>query len=187
MVPFEDAVRMGSAEGHFESPEARRVVPRGSNGFRGSIVLDVPRSRTRGEGGPLDYDREVTAWKPTRDRAHRKVPIRFGSFLRGRRHAENDTIMKTRNKKNDLRPEYDFSRIAGGVRGKYAKAYQAGTNIAVLADDVALAFPTDDSVNRALRAVMDAANAMPGGMRPPNKRLKVTKGRHRSRPRTAKR
>jgi hypothetical protein len=31
---------------------------------------------------------------------------------------------------DELRPEYDFSKMAGGVRGKYVKRYRAGTNLA---------------------------------------------------------
>jgi len=46
--------------------------------------------------------------------------------------------------------EYDFSQ---GVRGKYAKRYRAGTNVVVLAPDVARLFPDSNSVNRALRAL----------------------------------
>jgi hypothetical protein len=45
--------------------------------------------------------------------------------------------------------EYDFSQ---GVRGKYAKRYAEGTNVVVLAPDVAAVFPDADSVNDALRA-----------------------------------
>jgi hypothetical protein len=40
------------------------------------------------------------------------------------------------------------------VRGKHFKRFQAGTNLALLAADVRAAFPTDDGVNKALRAVM---------------------------------
>ena len=28
---------------------------------------------------------------------------------------------------DDLRPEYDFSKMPGGIRGKYVERYQAGT------------------------------------------------------------
>jgi hypothetical protein len=73
---------------------------------------------------------------------------------------KNNNKKKT-SKKNDLRIDYDFASLPGGVRGKHAKAYRSGTNIAVLADDVASAFPTDDSVNQALRVVMQAAEAIP--------------------------
>jgi len=55
---------------------------------------------------------------------------------------------------DDLRPEYDPSALRGGVRGKYLERYRAGTNLALLAPDVRAAFPTDESVNQALRSVM---------------------------------
>jgi hypothetical protein len=58
---------------------------------------------------------------------------------------------------DDLRAEYDFSNMKGGVKGKYAKQYHEGTNIVVLEPDVAKAFPTDASVNEALRLLMRAA------------------------------
>ena len=54
----------------------------------------------------------------------------------------------------EMLPEYDFS---GGVRGKYSARYQAGSNIVVLADDVAQAFPTAESVNQALRLLVQLA------------------------------
>ena len=54
--------------------------------------------------------------------------------------------------KDELRPEYDFGK---GVRGKYAKRYAEGTNIVRLDPDVAKAFPTAQSVNDALRRLME--------------------------------
>jgi hypothetical protein len=54
----------------------------------------------------------------------------------------------------DMLDEYDFSK---GVRGKYAKRYAAGTNVVVLAPDVAAVFPDADSVNEALRALVKIA------------------------------
>jgi hypothetical protein len=40
-------------------------------------------------------------------------------------------------KSDDLRPEYNLRELLrGGVRGKYAKAYQAGTNVVVLSPDL---------------------------------------------------
>jgi hypothetical protein len=55
---------------------------------------------------------------------------------------------------DDLRPEYDMSKLKGGVRGKYLDRYRAGTNLALLAPDVRSAFPTDEAVNEALRSLM---------------------------------
>jgi len=50
--------------------------------------------------------------------------------------------------------EYDFSK---GVRGKYAQRYAEGTNVVVLAPDVAAVFPDSESVNEALRALVKIA------------------------------
>ena len=55
---------------------------------------------------------------------------------------------------NEMLPEYDFSE---GVRGKYARRYAEGTNIVVLSPDLARFFPDSESVNRALRALVEVA------------------------------
>ncbi len=64
--------------------------------------------------------------------------------------------MKKQTKLNDeLRPEYDMkSLLKGGVRGKYAARYRAGTNLVLLEPEVARAFPTEKAVNEALKLVM---------------------------------
>lgn len=54
----------------------------------------------------------------------------------------------------EMLAEYDFH---GGVRGKYAARFAAGTNVVVLAPDVAEAFPDSDAVNEALRALITIA------------------------------
>ena len=60
--------------------------------------------------------------------------------------------------KDDLRPEYDLTTLLkGGVRGKYADRYREGTNLVLLAPDIARAFPTEEAVNEALRLVMRMA------------------------------
>jgi hypothetical protein len=56
---------------------------------------------------------------------------------------------------DDLRPEYDLSKLKGGVRGKYAQRYKEGRNLVLLEPDVAEVFPDDESVNRALRLLME--------------------------------
>ena len=55
---------------------------------------------------------------------------------------------------DELRPEYDFSQLEGGVRGKYTKRYREGTNLILLDPDVAAAFPDAKSVNDALRRLL---------------------------------
>lgn len=60
---------------------------------------------------------------------------------------------------DELRPEYDLSQLKGGVRGKYYKRAMAGTNLVLIEPDLAKRFPDTDSVNRALRLLLDAANS----------------------------
>ena len=75
---------------------------------------------------------------------------------------------------DDMRPEYDFSQMKGGVRGKYFKAMQDGYTITIhhadgtttvkdmpprkdailLARDVRKYFPDSDAVNEALRCLI---------------------------------
>lgn len=52
----------------------------------------------------------------------------------------------------DMLNEYDFS---SGIRGKYAKRYAKGSNVVILAPDVAEIFPDSESVNQALRALAE--------------------------------
>lgn len=53
---------------------------------------------------------------------------------------------------DDMLPEYDLSKLKGGVRGKFYAEYQAAPPRVVRLDpDVAAAFPTEASVNAALR------------------------------------
>jgi hypothetical protein len=61
--------------------------------------------------------------------------------------------------KDDLRAEYDFSQLKGGVRGKYVERYRAGTNLVLLEPDVAAAFPDAKTVNEALRLLIKVAQA----------------------------
>jgi len=77
--------------------------------------------------------------------------------------------------KEDMRSEYDFSTMKGGVRGKYYKAYREGHKVVVhredgtdsvqyfkledgaimLEPDVRKYFPNSDSVNKALRSLIE--------------------------------
>jgi hypothetical protein len=66
----------------------------------------------------------------------------------------NDMSTKKASKKpapDEMRPEYD---LRGGVRGKYFAEYQKGTNVVLLAPDVAKSFRTSEAVNEALRKVI---------------------------------
>jgi hypothetical protein len=80
-----------------------------------------------------------------------------------------------RNAANEMRPEYDFAAMKGGVRGKYVARYRAGTNLVLLDPEVAEAFPTDAAVNQTLRAVLNMTRAV----RLPKKALpRASRARH---------
>ncbi|WP_428309626.1 hypothetical protein [Hydrocarboniphaga sp.] len=59
--------------------------------------------------------------------------------------------------KDTLRPEYRREDLGSGVRGKYFERHTQGTNLVLLQPDVAKAFPTQESVNEALRGLMQSA------------------------------
>ncbi len=79
---------------------------------------------------------------------------------------------------DELRPEYDLSQLKGGVRGKYYRQATAGTNLVLIEPELASVFPDTESVNRALKLLVDAAEAAAAPSRrrrgAPNKRLKRT-------------
>jgi hypothetical protein len=58
---------------------------------------------------------------------------------------------------DELRREYDLSRLKGGVRGKYYRRAIAGTNLVLVEPDLLNVFPDSEAVNRALRVLADAA------------------------------
>jgi len=90
------------------------------------------------------------------------VEKEFGSSAREKQRAGKECPMKKEmntQPEDELRPEYDLSLLKGGVRGKYAERYRAGTNLVLLSPDVAAAFPTDEAVNEALRLLMRVAKA----------------------------
>lgn len=60
-------------------------------------------------------------------------------------------------KSDELRPEYKLEDLGRGIRGKYFKSYQEGTNVVLLRPDVAEVFRDDASVNKALRALIKIA------------------------------
>lgn len=61
---------------------------------------------------------------------------------------------------DDLRPEYDFSKMKFVGWGIYAKRYRSSTNLALLEPELRKAFPDDESVNEALRVIAKAANRL---------------------------
>ena len=57
---------------------------------------------------------------------------------------------------DELRPEYDLaSLLKGGVKGKYAKRFQEGTNLVLIEPQIHSQFKSDQEVNDALRLVIE--------------------------------
>ena len=53
-----------------------------------------------------------------------------------------------------MRSEYDFSK---GIRGKYFRSFEQGTNLVLLEPDIARVFKDSTAVNDALRALVKVA------------------------------
>lgn len=60
---------------------------------------------------------------------------------------------------DELRPEYKRSDFGEIVRGKYADRIKDETNVVLLEPDIAEAFPNDEAVNKALRYLLEVAEA----------------------------
>ena len=83
---------------------------------------------------------------------------------------------------DDLRPEYDLSKLKGGVRGKYYRQAIAGTNLMLIEPDLAEVFGDSESVNRALRLLVDTAETAtkPGRGGKPSQSERTKRARRKS-------
>jgi hypothetical protein len=63
-------------------------------------------------------------------------------------------VKKAKNAGDELRHEYRREHLGKAVRGMHFDAYQKGSNLVLLAPDVAKAFPTSDAVNEGLRGLL---------------------------------
>jgi hypothetical protein len=55
---------------------------------------------------------------------------------------------------DDIRPAYKRADLGKGVRGKYLGRVSRGTNLVLLDDKVAKAFPNSEAVNEALLGLL---------------------------------
>jgi hypothetical protein len=62
--------------------------------------------------------------------------------------------------RDNMRPEYDFASMNGGIRGKHYQEYRKGSNVVLLQPDVAEAFPSEEAVNEALRGILKTTRAV---------------------------
>lgn len=71
----------------------------------------------------------------------------------------------TKATKNELCTEYDLTRLGRAARGKYYRQAKARTNLVLIEPDLAIMFPDQESVNRALRLLVTTAGATTRGSR----------------------
>jgi hypothetical protein len=98
----------------------------------------------------------------------RSENIVLESLAHERQHRGSVNNMKKASAKknnNDLRPEYDLSKLKGGVRGKYYRQATAGTNLVLIEPELTEVFPDTKSVNRALRLLVNTAALAAGKTR----------------------
>nr|VFJ67363.1 MAG: hypothetical protein BECKFW1821B_GA0114236_112912 [Candidatus Kentron sp. FW] len=55
---------------------------------------------------------------------------------------------------DEMRPEYDFS---SGMRGRHFRAYRQGSNVVLPEPDIAEVFKDSESINHALRLLLELA------------------------------
>jgi hypothetical protein len=74
--------------------------------------------------------------------------------------------MKDADPNDESRPEYDFAQLEIAGRGILAQQYRESERLIRLAPDVSLLFPTDESVNEALRLLIRAAGQASAASQP---------------------
>ncbi len=83
--------------------------------------------------------------------------VYHGSLSCGRaapRGENGKNMKKDEEQEVEMREHYDFQ---GGIRGKYVERFAEDTNVVVLSPDVAAVFPDSESVNSALRLLIQIA------------------------------
>ncbi|HEX5413409.1 MAG TPA: hypothetical protein VFZ27_16270 [Terriglobia bacterium] len=69
-------------------------------------------------------------------------------------------MKKYKSKPEELRREYNLSDFKKFERGKYYTRVKASSNVVVLDPEVAAVFPNSESVNKALRSLVEVAEAV---------------------------
>ena len=75
--------------------------------------------------------------------------------------------------KDEMREEYRREDLGKGVRGKYFARFSKGTNLVLLDDRVAKAFPSAEAVNDALLGLMALASGTVRRKASSNRRAKA--------------
>ena len=149
---------------HFEwnSAQAKTNLAKHEVSFEeASTVFDDPMFITVGDDEhPQDEQRYITIGLSKDGQllmvAHTERDNRI-RIIGARKATANEKNSTPKQDDYELKEEYDLSKMTVLPRGRFAPERRMGKNVAVLAPDVALAFPNDDAVNEALRLVLKAA------------------------------
>jgi hypothetical protein len=74
-------------------------------------------------------------------------------------------MKKSSTSQDELRKEYDPSKLKKGVVGKYHRRATAATNLVLIEPELSQMFPDSDSVNRALRLLAQTAQLAAAGIK----------------------
>lgn len=83
-------------------------------------------------------------------------------------------MKKAKSKSDELRREYKRSDFKKLERGKYHARVKASSNVVVLDLDLAAVFPNSDAVNKALRSLVEVAEAVKSVPSQPARRRRST-------------
>lgn len=88
--------------------------------------------------------------------ADRDGSLRINSARTLTRKEKKSMNKRAKNTIDVLRPEYDMTALLkGGIKGKYAERFEAGTNLVLIEPEIHSEFKTDKEVNDALRLVIE--------------------------------
>lgn len=94
----------------------------------------------------------VNATKPNSTSSNKMTRVYFAQTC------EDRYAMSKESEKDKMREEYFISKLKGGVKGKYYPKEKAGTNLVLIDPDLPKFLPNDESVNRALRLLLETAS-----------------------------
>lgn len=177
------AVRMGSSQGRREPRSASCQLS------RRRCLLEDPLSTTFPDKAHAREEARFVTIGVTRRglllvvaHTEREDAVRIMRPT-GNEARESSMSKAKRRDDTDLKPEYDFATMEGGVRGKYVPRLRKGSNLVLLEPEVAAAFPSDAAVNEALRGVLNTTRAVRGKGGLPNSTLQTAR---RAKPRSKK-
>jgi len=109
---------------------------------------------------------QMSKWTPNIDSKSSANGVTLHVAIRGsgnglrplatQHHEKNSTTRKSDGNNDEMRSEYDLSKLRAGTKGKYYERAAAGNNLVLIEPDLRYAFPDSKAVNDALRVLVNA-------------------------------